>query len=132
MMPMITSTTSTSSSVKPGTRRGHRGPVRSAGSFLDVPVADVRIGAFAALLVVGAEGVEVVVAAACAGRDVGIVVAPRILLQRPHIAARFPVADVRVVGLLDQRLEPLLGGGVAEVVHPVEIERRFERADVLL
>ena len=33
---------------------------------------------------------------------------------------------------MHQRLQPLLGGGVAEVVHAVQVERRFVGADVLL
>src|SRR5512135_268653 len=128
MMPMMTTTTSTSSSVKPEERRAAR---RRRRGLLDVPVADVGIGAFTVGLAVRAERVEVELASGARG-DVEVVASPRVLLQAVDVAAFLPVADVRVGRLLHEGLQPLLGGGVAEVVHAVQVERRLVSADVLL
>src|SRR3954463_1177465 len=99
MMPMITMTTSSSSSVKPPAARLRNAVV----ALFDVPVADVGIGSFTARLPVGTERIEVVVTVG-ARRDVGIIVAPRILAERVDITALLPVAHVRVGRLRHERL----------------------------
>src|SRR5262245_63159718 len=101
MMPMMTSTTRSSSSVKPDARARCGGPPGSAELLRDVPVADIGIRALATGLVVGAERIEVVVTAARARRDVSVIVAPGILLQRAHVTAIRIDAHVRVVGPCD-------------------------------
>ena len=95
--------------------------------------ADVRVGVFSASLAISAQRVEVVSGAVAAGLEIAIVVAPGIFWHclGPQIAVGPPVAHGRIVGFLDQRLEPLVARRIAEVVHPVEIERGSERLDVL-
>jgi hypothetical protein len=58
--------------------------------------------------------------------------APRIARQPLQIAAGFPVRRHRRQRRpLDQRTEPLLGGGIAQVVQPVELQPLQQRGDVL-
>jgi len=75
----------------------------------------------------------------CTGRTrrgypghVQVVVAPRVLLEPVDVATLLPVADVGIGRLGDQRLQALLGRGIAEIVHAVQVERRLIGADVLL
>ena len=124
---MITTTTRISISVKPAALR-----LPLTALFLGVPVADVRVDAFAAGLAVRAEREQVEVAAARAGIEVLVLVAPGILADALHVAARAPVADGRVARLLDECAQALVGARVLRVVEAVHGERRLDRLDVLL
>src|SRR5262249_22257965 len=100
MIPMISTTTRISSSVKPPgglqpragelgslRRLRHEGPcdrdgvvtARTASLVSDVPVADIGIVAVAAGLAIGAERVEVVIPPVSARKRVLVVVAPGVL-----------------------------------------------------
>src|SRR5262245_52704105 len=91
--PIMTTTIIISMSVKP-----------RWALFRLIPVSDVRRRAFAARLVVRAEGEEVVLAAMRARIHVLIFVAPGVLADLlGEVAARAPVADRRVGRLGRQR-----------------------------
>src|SRR6478736_4364773 len=70
--------------------------VRSTTS-LDVPVADIGVGPFAAFLVVGAK-CEQIVFAVLSGADVVIVVTPGIFAHPADVTTFAPVANRRVTG----------------------------------
>ena len=98
--PMITTTTISSTRVKP------RSPRRRSA-----PVAEVGILALPALLAVGAEGIDVE-GPVLARRGVLVVVAPRVLGQAADVAAlavALGVGQARRGG--DQRLQPVLAVG---------------------
>src|SRR5579862_5282565 len=102
-MPMMTTTTMISTSVKPplDLRRAIRsgtGARTGVELGIQVPVANVRIFALATFLTVGAEGVEVIVATMGTGIDILVVVAPGVLEGSfLDIAALAPVADGGVI-----------------------------------
>src|SRR5206468_5031919 len=83
--PMMTTTTSSSTSVKPAVA------AIAVRLLVEVPVADIGVIAFAAQAAIGAEGVQVVLAAMRARQVVLVVVAPRILVDVLQVAARPPV-----------------------------------------
>src|SRR5690606_7108645 len=121
--PMMTSATRISTSVKPRWRM-------AAGLLLNRPVADVRVDAFAAFLAVAAQGVEVV-APVLPGTDVDVLLLPRIPAGTRHVSVGFPRMGNRLDGrLLQQRLQALLGGGIARIVEAVQLERGAQRLDV--
>src|SRR6478736_2230184 len=109
-MPMISITTRISISVNPPAR---------VGLLFEVPVADIRIVLLAAGLAVGAERIQVEVAMR-ARTLVHVGAIPGILAHALHVAAILPVHQRRVGRTLDQRIQSLLGGGIAEVVQPVQ------------
>src|SRR5580658_6888738 len=152
-MPMMTTTTRISSSVKPPLcgalelelSTAVRGVASAtvaallvavlvvAGLGIQVPVADVRILALATFLAVGAEGVHVVFATMRAGIDVLVVIAPGVFqVTVLDVAALLPIADGGIGGLFDQRLQPLIRGWILEVVEPVHGQRGADGLDVLL
>src|ERR1700758_5583309 len=134
MMPMMTTTTRISISVKPAAGAALRpaGALAPAALVAHVPVADVGIDALAPGGSIGSHAEQVVLPAVRARVDVLIVVPPGILADPLQIAAGPPVLDGGVGGLGHERGEPLLGGRVFRVVEPVHGERRFQALDVLL
>src|SRR5690606_35241235 len=127
--PMIVTTTSSSSSVKPRPLRTSRRTVIDAS--VEIPVADIGVDTFATLLAVGPvrEHVEWSV---LTGRAVLIRVVARIErhLAPAEIAAGIPVRRRRFSRISDERLEAFFGGRVAEVVEVVELQGRLDRANV--
>src|SRR5262245_51672337 len=117
VIPMIRTTTSSSMSVKPL----ECCLVRAL--LLGIPITDVGVRSFAARLIVGAEGVQIVFAAVRAGVHVLIVVPPGVLADALDVAARTPVADRRIRRLRRQRGQPLIGGRVARIVEAIHRER---------
>src|SRR4051794_26384507 len=96
---MMNATMASSISVKPRWRdRAAR-----IGRLLEVPVADVGIGAFAAFRAIGAEGIQVVLLAARAGEHGLVWRAPGILSDALDVAALAPVAHGGVIRPLRQR-----------------------------
>src|SRR5215831_981134 len=130
-MPMITTTTRISTSVKPA-------PLRKARNFAgtplvgDVPVPDVGIDAIATGGAVSSQAEEVVLLTVAAGVDVLVVVSPGVLADALQVAARTPVLDAGVGRLRHERLQTLLGGGVLGVVEAEHGKRSFQALDVLL
>src|SRR5687767_8330995 len=96
MRPMMSTTTISSTRVKPadrprGTgRRRIEGPV-AVGLLALIPVSDIRVHAFAARLVVGPQRIQVVFVVVRAGEGVEVGVVPRILAHPLQVAARLPV-----------------------------------------
>src|SRR5580658_5668466 len=86
------------------------------GSVVEVPVADVRVDTFAPDLAVGTEREHIYIAVR-ARRLILVVVAPRIFGQALEITAGTPVFYVRIIGLLNQRLESFLAGRVGEIIQ---------------
>src|SRR6202142_3108839 len=128
MMPMITTTTRISRRVKPRPRRRRAGQfgaavtamatLARAASVVEVPVADVGVDALAPCLAVRAQRKQVVLPVGSRNL-VLVIVAPRILVQVLEVAPGTPVADVRVVRLLHQRLQSGFRRRVIEVVQLV-------------
>jgi hypothetical protein len=88
--------------------------------------------AFATRLAVGAQAPDIHLAVAT-WRGVLVGVAPRVVRQALQVAARLPVLRCRATGrLAHQRLQALLGGGVARVIQTVELEALQHGADILL
>src|SRR5690606_1575571 len=112
--------------------------LRHDAAFLDVigvlqvPVADVGIGAGAPGPAIGTEAVEVECAIVAARPQVLVSIAPGVTLQTVDVAAVTPVARRVAAGPLHQGAEPLFGGRVVEVVQPVEIQRTLHGADIVL
>src|SRR5450432_374018 len=130
-MAMITTTTRISTSVKPLLRMlRHRRAYRL--TLIEGRSADVRVVTFAAGLSVAPKRGDVIVAAIRARARVCIGPVPWILRQRPQIAAGPVIRDRRVRRLLDQSLQSLFGGGVFEVVQPVQVQGRLNRPNVAL
>src|SRR5690606_5815249 len=121
-MPMIATTTITSSSVKPP-------PERREGRLLERPVADIGIDAFTALLAVGPERVHVELAV-LAGALVVVRIVPRVARQARQVL--LPVRRDGLAGMRHERLQALERRRIAEVVEPVQVQRRLDRANVLL
>src|SRR5262245_47304584 len=121
MMPMISTTTRISISVKP--RCGRLG-------LLQIPVADVGIGLVSTGPLVLAQRVQVVFAAVRARILVVVGLAPWILAAGLEVAFFVVIDEIRVGGLLDQGFQALLGGRVGVVVELVEIECALERMDI--
>src|SRR5580658_4762087 len=119
-MAMITTTTKISTSVKPLLRMLRQRP--AVRLFLESRGTDVRVVAFAAGLAVAAVAGDFVITAIGPRTHVLIRVVPRVLRQRSQVAARAVVRDRRIDGLLDQGLQSLFGGGVLEVVQPVQVQ----------
>src|SRR5215831_7175945 len=121
-MPMIAMTTSSSSSEKP------RCAQRGAGELVEIPVTDVGIDAFAAFLAVGAirEDVELSMLTRI-GVLVGVV--PRVDRQLPKL--RLPVRGGGFAGVRDERLQAVRSARIAEIVEPIQVERRLDAANVL-
>src|SRR6476661_2365620 len=116
-MAMIATTTSNSIRVKPA---GRRRAVRIRVRRPLLPGADVRILALASRLSIGAQR-----------HDVDLALHARIeVLVRPSPRVRWELVQVRLpVGrdgggawLGDERLQPLLGSGVALVVQAIELQ----------
>src|SRR6185312_4774135 len=137
--PMMTTTTRSSSSVKPASRDAR--PARPArppaargatpASLGEVPVANVGVGAVAARLIVGAE-CEEVIGLSMRARICVLVIMPPGILGEPLDVGSVPVSDRRVVGLLDERLQAVVRGRIHGVVQAVLGECRLETLDVLL
>src|SRR5262245_39705123 len=117
--PMMNTTIMISTSVKPAGERTRR--VVLLLRF--VPVANVCIGAFAAFLAVGAEGIHVVLPAVGTGVAVLIRIAPGIRTDALDVTVLAPVAHRGVVGTLPQRLQAHLGRRILEVVELVVHQR---------
>src|SRR5690606_19243046 len=128
---MIVTTTSSSSSVKPSTLRTCRRTGRDAS--VEFPIADIGVDTFTTLLAVGPvrEHVELSV---LARRAVLILVVPGIErhLAPAEITAGAPVRRSRFSRISDERLEPVLGARVAEVVEVVKLQCRLDRANIRL
>src|ERR1700735_4382870 len=107
MIPMMTTTTSISTSVNPALRGARElrlrtaggragllpvGVLTGAGLGVQVPVADVGVLALATLLALGAEGIQVVLAPVRAGIDVLVVVPPGVFERAVlDVAALAPI-----------------------------------------
>src|SRR5215467_2796601 len=97
---------------------------------MSLPRPDVGGVALAARLAVRAQR-EHVDLAADAGVEVLVVVAPGILRELLQVAAGLPVARyVAAIGLLDERLQPLLVARVDAAVELVELQGAHDRIDV--
>src|SRR3984957_14003773 len=134
-MAMITTTTRISTSVNPRRRRGIRdapGIALASLTLLERRGADVGVVAFAARLAVAAVADDVVVTAFGTRTRVLINVVPRILGERRQVAAGSVIGDAGIRGLADERLQPLFGGRVFEVIQPIQVERRLNGADIAL
>src|SRR2546425_2893406 len=96
------------------------------------PARDVGVLVGAAGLSVAAEGGEVVAGRAVLARAlVEVRPAPRVERHRLLQVGAPPVAGDRLAhGLLLERREALLGGGIAAVVEPVVVERQPEQLDL--
>src|SRR5688572_33334235 len=108
--PMMKTTIMISISEKP---RGHsprerRRVMAREWLLAEVPVADVRIGAFAAFHAVGTKGEEVVFLATGSRVDVLVGIAPGIGADALDVAVLPPIAHGRIV-------RPLPQGGQAEI-----------------
>src|SRR5688572_3210560 len=109
-IPMIATTTSSSSSEKP---RCVARVIRDLGSDLvEIPVTDVGIEAFAAFLTVAAER-ENVELAVLPGVRVLIGVIPRV--DRRLLQLRLPVRSRVLARIRDEGLQALFGARIAEV-----------------
>src|ERR1017187_2504365 len=107
-MPMISTTTSISMSVKPAGGRkvrmrvGDRAPVVLL-LLIVVPISNVGVDALTARLTISAEREQVVLAAVRAGIDILVVVSPRIPGHALDVAPGSPVMDGRIGRLLRER-----------------------------
>src|SRR3989339_1894530 len=95
-----------------------------------IPGIDVPILAFTARSAVRAVGADVVIAVAPRAH-VHVRVPPRVFRQAVQVAV-LPVIlrDPAGVGELDQRLDPLVGGGVEPVVQLEQPERLLDVLDL--
>src|SRR5215831_5464632 len=112
---MIRMTTMISRRVKPRARiRGARD-----GLLFEIPVSDVGVLTFAAFLAVGSERIQIEILAMRSREDVNVRIAPGIVADSADVATLAPVAHRRIVGALDQGVEPEIGAGILEVIQLV-------------
>src|SRR5882757_748930 len=126
---MITITTRISTRVKPLLRMLRHRLQRGLFRF-DRETADVGVGTFAAGFAIAAVGGDIVLTSVRARTGIKIRVAPRVLGNGCQVAVGRIVGDGRVHGLLDQRLQALLGGRSFEIIQTIEVQSRANRADI--
>src|SRR5690606_36054 len=99
--------------------------------LLKVPVTDVGIVFLAAILTIGAKGIQIE-GAIGTGRYILVIVPPGILGQRFNVAALVPVFWLGKAGrLFDQSLQSLLSTWIAMVIQAVHVERVGQITDIL-
>src|SRR5512146_1114349 len=136
-IPMIRTTTKSSSSVNPAcleARLRARAAVASGATprlLGEVPVADIGVGTVATLLVVGAQRVQVIGLSMRAWIRVLVRMSPGVIGKPLHVGP-VPMRHRGVVRLLDQRLQAVVSGRVLGVVEAVFGEGGLEALDVLL
>src|SRR5689334_10026862 len=129
---MMNTTIMISISVKPASRCRQWERAMRKVLLTEVPVANVGIGAFTAVLAIGSKRVEVVLLSSRAREDVLVGMAPRIVADAFDVSAFAPVAHVGVVWPLRECLDTEIGARVGVVVELVHRERRFDRLNVAL
>src|SRR5262245_1209887 len=125
--PMMRSTTTISTRVKPAGRR--RATIIRGSPRVAFPARHVPVVAVAARRAVGAVGVEVVGPSALAGAPVVVRTVPGILRDVLLLEIR-SVPAIEPEWPLVQRGEPLLRRRIAADVQPEGVERRAERLDL--
>src|SRR5690606_40077162 len=99
--------------------------------LLKIPVTDVGIVFLAAILTIGAKGIQVEWAIGT-GRYILVLVPPGILRQRFDLAALVPVLWFGKAGrLFDQGLQSLLSAWIVMVIQTVHVERIGQITDIL-
>ena len=100
-------------------------------SLLKFPVANISIGSLATGSSISAKGIDINLTV-LSWIEILVLISPRVFRHAVKVTTCFPVLDVRIGWLVDQRFDALLTGRVGKVVEPVEFKCILNAAQVLM